>query len=120
LTTTHDTRATADAPHVGAKRRLRTGIPVWVRVPGIIALILVGVLIGTMLLGAAGAGDVRGRSGGHGGSGGAMEMRDYNGGGSGGQTETRDHKAGQGAGHGAGANGQMRDHKGGQTGLQDR
>jgi hypothetical protein len=100
---------------------LRTGIPVWVRVPGIIALILVGVLIGTMVLGAAGAGDDRGRTGGHGGSGGAMEMRDHNGGGSGGQTEMRDHKPGQGAaGHGAGASGQMRDHKGGQTGLQDR
>lgn len=33
-----------------------TGIPVWVRVPGIIALILVAVVVGAMLLGATSAG----------------------------------------------------------------
>lgn len=35
---------------------LTTRIPIWVRVPGIIALILVGVLASTVLLGAAGVG----------------------------------------------------------------
>ncbi|MDQ3780885.1 MAG: hypothetical protein M3354_10120 [Chloroflexota bacterium] len=51
-----------------ANRRLTTGIPIWVRVPGIIALVLVGILISTMLLGAD-----RGSGGGHG-SGDEMEM----------------------------------------------
>lgn len=33
-------------------------VPIWVRVPGIIALVLVGVLLSTMLLGAADVADV--------------------------------------------------------------
>lgn len=103
-----------------AKHGLRTGIPIWVRVPGIIALVLVGVLVGTMLLGAAGAGDERGRFGAHGSSGSAMEMRDHNGGRSGGHTEMRDHNRGQGGSHGAGDTGQIRDHSGRQTGLPGR
>lgn len=36
-----------------AKRGWITRIPIWVRVPGIIALVLVGVLISTMLLNVA-------------------------------------------------------------------
>jgi hypothetical protein len=44
-------------------RALPTKIPIWVRVPGVIALVLVGVLLSTALLGAL---DVAGRGGGHG------------------------------------------------------
>jgi hypothetical protein len=48
-----------------AKRGWTARIPIWVRVSGIIALILVGVLVSTMLLGAAGDGGGPGRSGDH-------------------------------------------------------
>jgi hypothetical protein len=48
-----------------AKRGWTTRIPIWVRVSGIIALILVGVLVSTMLLGAVGDGGRPGRSGDH-------------------------------------------------------
>jgi hypothetical protein len=34
-----------------------TGIPIWVRVPGIIAFVLVGIVVSTMLVGAAGFAD---------------------------------------------------------------
>jgi hypothetical protein len=34
-----------------ADRRLTTSIPIWVRVSGIIALVLVGVVVSSMLLG---------------------------------------------------------------------
>lgn len=46
-----------------AKRGWTARIPIWVRVPGIILLVLVGVLVGTMLLGAAGDGGGHGRVG---------------------------------------------------------
>lgn len=62
--------------------RWMTRIPIWVRVPGIIALVLVGVLVGTMLLGAAGDG------GGHG----AGDNPQMNSG---------SHSSGNGGGHGA-------------------
>jgi hypothetical protein len=35
---------------------LTTAIPIWVRVPGTIVLVLFGVLVSTMLIGAAGIG----------------------------------------------------------------
>ncbi|HEV2779732.1 MAG TPA: hypothetical protein VGX25_10055 [Actinophytocola sp.] len=35
---------------------MKTAIPIWVRVPGVIALVLVGVVVSAMLLGAAGVG----------------------------------------------------------------
>lgn len=41
------------------RRRPRIALPIWARVPGTIALVLVGVLGGTLLLGAA---DIEGRS----------------------------------------------------------
>lgn len=57
-----------------AKRGWTTRIPIWVRVPGIIALVLVGVLVSSMLLNAArdGGGQPSGdqtqlHGGGHGG-----------------------------------------------------
>jgi hypothetical protein len=37
-----------------ANRRLSTGIPIWVRVPGIIVLVLVGIVLSAVLAGAAG------------------------------------------------------------------
>jgi hypothetical protein len=97
-----------------AIRGLMTRIPIWVRVPGIIALVLVGVLISTMLLG--GGGD----DGGHG-SGDETDMRDRNGGqgrghGSSSETEMRDHNGGQGGDHGSGDESEMRDHDGAQAG----
>jgi hypothetical protein len=69
-----------------AKRGWRSRIPIWVRVPGIIALVLVGVLLSTMVLGAA-RGD-----GGHG----ATDQPRVNGGG---------HRAGDAGRHGAGGGG---------------
>ena len=48
-----------------AKRGWTARIPIWVRVSGIIALVLVGVLVSTMLLGAAGDGGGPGRSSDH-------------------------------------------------------
>jgi hypothetical protein len=36
--------------------RLSTGVPVWVRVPGIIVLVLVGIVASAVLAGAAGVG----------------------------------------------------------------
>lgn len=44
-----------------AKRGWTTRIPIWVRVPGIIALVLVGVLVSTMLLTALRDGGGHGR-----------------------------------------------------------
>jgi hypothetical protein len=46
-----------------ANRVLTTRVPIWVRVPGVIALVLVGVLFSTALLGAL---NVAGRGGDHG------------------------------------------------------
>jgi hypothetical protein len=46
------------------KRGLVARAPIWVRVPGIIALVLVGVLLSSMLLNAARDGG-GGRTGGH-------------------------------------------------------
>jgi hypothetical protein len=56
---------------------LTTKIPIWVRVPAIIALVLVGVLITTMLLDAGGGAGGHGTGGGHG-SGDEMQMTDHN------------------------------------------
>jgi hypothetical protein len=53
-------------------------IPFWVRVPGIIALVLAGVLITTMLLDAGGGDGAHGSGGGHG-SGRTTEMTDRSG-----------------------------------------
>ena len=39
-----------------AHRGLTTGIPVWVRVPGVITLVLAGVVASTMLVGVMGVG----------------------------------------------------------------
>jgi hypothetical protein len=46
-------RMTEEDAHMGS-RGLTTSMPIWVRVPGIIALILVGVLASAMLVGATG------------------------------------------------------------------
>jgi hypothetical protein len=40
-----------------AHRGLTTSIPIWVRVSGIIVLVLVGVVVSSMLLGGSGIGD---------------------------------------------------------------
>jgi len=94
-------------------RALVQRVPIWVRVPGIIALVLLGVVVGTMLFGASGVG------GGHG-SGAGTEMKDHEGGrggrhGSGAGTEMKRHEGGQRGGHRSGAGPQMRDHERGQT-----
>jgi hypothetical protein len=73
-----------------AKRGLTASIPIWVRVPGIIALVLVGVLVSAMLLNAArdGGGHGAGDGAGHGRSGDTTH------------TDGGGHGAGDGAGHG--------------------
>ncbi len=81
---------------------LMTKVPIWVRVSATIALVLVGVLISTMILGGAGA------SGGHD-SGGRPTMTDHGGlqGGAHGSprgTKLGDHSRRQAGGHGSGAN----------------
>jgi hypothetical protein len=93
-----------------ANRGLMTRIPIWGRVLGIIALVLVGVLTSTMFLGVADVGG-RGGSGGHGSgetqmdgggqgsgdSGGHGRSGDSGGHGrSGDETERSDHNKGQG------------------------
>lgn len=85
-----------------ANRGSTACIPIWVRVPAIIALILVAVIISTMLLGAENAG------GGHG-SGDQAEMTDHTGGehGSGDQTGVSDHTDGK---HSSGDQTEMTDH----------
>jgi hypothetical protein len=75
-----------------AKRGWTTRIPIWVRMSGIVALVLVGVLISTMLLGAAGDG------GGHEQSGHQTKMDGSGGHGSGGGGS---HGSSGGGGHGA-------------------
>ena len=75
-----------------------TRIPVWVRVPVIIALVLVGIFAGSMLLGAADVGRDPGE--GHG-SGGDTEMSDHTGSG-----------AGSSGGHEPGDDMGMTDHSG--------
>jgi hypothetical protein len=47
------------------KRGLVARIPIWVRVPGIVALVLAGVLLSSMLLNAARDGGGDGRTGDH-------------------------------------------------------
>jgi hypothetical protein len=96
-----------------ADRRLMARVPIWVRAPGLIALVLAGVLISTMLLGASGD------DSGHG-SGDEMQMRDDTGGqgghGSGdGGHGTGDADRGSGGEHGSGDDTEMRDHNGGQS-----
>jgi len=83
-----------------ADRGSRARIPIWVRVPVIVALVLVGILVGSMLLGSA---DI-GRAPGHGARVG---------------TEMTDHDAspagGSGEGHG-GSDAETTDHGGTATG----
>ena len=66
-----------------AGRGLTASIPIWVRVPGIIALVLVGVVVSSMLLGGSSSGGRgmggMGSSGGHG-RGDQMQQMDHNGG----------------------------------------
>jgi hypothetical protein len=87
-----------------ANRRLMAGIPIWVKVPGIIALVLVGVLLSTMLLGASSVGDSHSRSRG------TANMTNHNKGGSGGNAALRGHTPSQGASHDPGDETQMRNH----------
>ncbi len=80
-----------------ARRGLTASIPIWVRVAGIIALVLVGVLVSTLLLGAAGDSGGHGRSGdktqingsGHGSGGGGSHSSGNGGGGHGSGTHGR-------------------------------
>jgi hypothetical protein len=86
-----------------AKRGLVARVPIWVRVPGIVALVLAGVLLSSMLLNAARDGGGDGRSGGHtqmdGGSNHGTGASDHGSGGTGG------HGSGDGAGHTSGTHG---------------
>jgi hypothetical protein len=66
-----------------ANSGLTTRIPIWVRVPAIIALVLVGVIIGTTLLGAWADGGGHGSRDGRHGAGDGRQMRDHTGGGGG-------------------------------------
>ena len=74
-----------------ANRGFISRIPIWVRVPGIIALVLIGVLISTMLL------DLESGFGGGHGSGGETEMTD---------------RSGTDRGHGSDDEAEMTDHTG--------
>ena len=77
-----------------AKRGLAARIPIWLRVPGIIALVLVGVVISTVLLNGARDGGGHGRLGDH-------TQMDAGGHGSGGGG----HGSGGGGGHTSGTHG---------------
>jgi hypothetical protein len=76
------------------RRRLIRGLPIWVRVSVLTVLVLVGVLVGTMLLGGSGVADRR--SGGSHGSGEHTEMDRS----SGGQLRRGEHSSG--GDHGSG------------------
>lgn len=78
-----------------ANRGLMARIPIWVRVPVIIALVLVGVLVSPILLDAAG---VASRSGDAGGGHGSRDDRETDSGGHGSDNdrERSDHGQGQG------------------------
>lgn len=94
-----------------AKRGLIRRIPIWVRVPGIITLVLVGIVISAMLLDTAG--------GGHGGSGNDSGTRDH------GPSDSGGHGPGdreRGSGHDSGDERERNDHNQGQGGPsgQDR
>jgi hypothetical protein len=112
-----------------ANRGMTTSVPIWVRVPVIIALVLVGVLISPMLLDAAG---VASRSGGggmesemNGGGHGASNEMEMNGGDHGSdddsETDGGDHGSGDdgetdGGGHGSRDERGTGDHNQGQGG----
>lgn len=88
-----------------AKRGLIGRIPIWVRVPGIIALVLVGIVISAMLLDTTG--------GGHGGSGDDNGTRDH------GPSDRGGHGPGdrqRGGGHGSGDEPERSDHNQGLRG----
>lgn len=88
-----------------AKRGLIGRVPIWVRVPGIIALVLVGILISAMLLDTS--------VGGHGGSGDENGTRDH------GPSDSGGHGPGdreRGGVHGSGDERERSDHNQGQGG----
>lgn len=88
-----------------AKRGVIGRIPIWVRVPGVIALVLVGIVISAMLLDTTG--------GGHGGSGDENGTRDH------GPSDSGGHGPGdreRGGGHGSGYETERSDHNQGLRG----
>ena len=62
-----------------ANRRLTPSIPIWLRVSGIVALVLVGVFVSSMVLGGAGTGGMGSGGMGAGGHGGGSDMRGMDG-----------------------------------------
>ena len=86
-----DVQTVGESDRPRAKRRLFSRVPIWVRVSVITAVVLIGVRLSTMLVGASGVGE---RRGGHG-SGDQMETND----GTGGDRTGGDHTGG---GHGPG------------------
>lgn len=88
-----------------ATRGLIARIPIWVRVPGIIAVVLVGIVVTAMLLDTSG--------GGHGRSGDENGTRDH------GPSDRGGHGPGdreRGGGHGSGDETERSDHNQGQSG----
>lgn len=105
-----------------ANRGLMARIPIWVRVPVIIALVLVGLLVSPILLDAAGVASRSGDRGGGHGSGEDMEMDD---GGHGSRDDRETDRGGHGSdndrdtdggGHGTGDDRERSDHGQGQGG----
>jgi hypothetical protein len=112
MTPTSASQAAKGEATPSAKRRLTSGVPIWVRVSVITGVVLVAVLLSTILLAAVGIGDSGDSGGGHG-CPGAMEM---NSDGSNGDHSSRgDHSSGGDRGSGSdhssgGDRGSVRDH----------
>lgn len=94
-------QGTEEERPIGRRRRTRR-IPIWIRVSMITAVVMLGVLLGTMVLAGSGIGDRRGSAANHG-SGGEMQMHgggsDGDNGSTAGRDDARDHGS---ADHGSG------------------
>jgi hypothetical protein len=94
MTRTSDQQEATEQSPSAARRRILSRVPIWVRLSVIVVVVLAGILLSSVLLGAASVDDRQGSRGGHG-SGAGMEMTDQ--GGSSGDHSGGNH--GTGAGH---------------------
>jgi hypothetical protein len=103
MTRTSDQQEATEQSPSAARRRILSRVPIWVRLSVIVIVVLAGILLSSVLLGAASVGDRQGSRGGHG-SGAGMEMTDQ--GGSSGDHSGGNHGTGgahSGGNHGTGA-----------------
>jgi len=103
MTRTSDQQEATEQSPSAPRRRILSRVPIWVRLSVIVVVVLAGILLSSVLLGATNVGDRQGSTGGHGSDGG-MEMTDH--GGSAGNHPDGNHGTGSaqsGGNHGTGA-----------------